>query len=547
MAAMDQVAALLVRADQMMRAGRAGDALPLLRQAAWMQPLNPAIQFDVGSACLQTGQTALAIEAFQTSLALKPDFPEAWLGLGAALQAGGNEAAALDAYRQATTLRPSLVEARFRTGALLESHGQPVEAIAAFRQAARSAPRTSLGRLSNARALLAEGRDGEAERTLRHLLALDPHHATAIDLLGLVCAESGRLDEAGACYERATAAAPHLAGSYYELVRCRRLTADDADLVGRMQAALTRPELHPEARLKLHLALGKAADDLDDVRLAMQHFDAADRLRASLGSFDLSGLEERVDRLISYFTADRLAPARDRVDDNPTPLLIVGLPRSGTTLVEHILSCHGQVHAGGELPFWTGRGSLWERSAAGGIDPAFLAAASADYLALLHGLAPGAARVTDKMPLNLFWVGLVHRALPGATIIHCRRSPIDTALSIHRTYLSQYVAFPTGGIALVATIRALERLARHWRSVLPAERFVELEYERLVDDPEPVIRRLVAACGLPWDPACLAPERNPRRVRTPSKWQVRQPISGGSVDRWRRYEPWAGALAALIP
>jgi hypothetical protein len=228
-------------------------------------------------------------------------------------------------------------------------------------------------------------------------------------------------------------------------------------------------------------------------------------------------------------------------------VLILGLPRSGTTLAEQILSCHPDVHAGSELLFWTERGAMWEQLGTTGAEPSWLAEAAADYTAMLRALSPRAARVTDKMPLNVFWAGLVHLTLPRATIIHCRRSAIDTALSIHRTYFNQHVAFPTGGTALIAAIRAIERLTAHWRAVLPADRFLDLEYERLVGDPEPAIRRLVAACGLPWDNACLRPERRQRVVKTPSKWQVRQPISGAAVGSWRRYEPWLGPLAALAP
>jgi hypothetical protein len=150
------------------------------------------------------------------------------------------------------------------------------------------------------------------------------------------------------------------------------------------------------------------------------------------------------------------------------------------------------------------------------------------------------------MPFNFLWAGLIHLAFPRATIIHCRRAAIDTALSIHQTLFHPGLALPTGGSQLVAYFRSYQRLTDHWRRVLPAERFIEVEYEALTLDPEPAIRRLVAACGLPWADACLRPERNPRAVKTPSKWQTRQPIYRHSVDRWRRYEPWLGPLRALI-
>lgn len=528
-----------------MRAGRPTEALLPLQQAVALHPSDSAILHDLGSVCLQTGRSTEAVAAFQAALAANPRFASASLHLGMALQAQGDAAAALAAYHHATELLPSLAEARFRAAALLETLGRRAEAIVGFRRAAASAPKTSLGRLAKARALLCEGHDAAAERALRQLLALDAGDAAATDLLGTVLADAGRLDEARDCYDRAIAAAPHLAGSYYDLVRCRRVTEADTELLVRMNAALDAPELHREARVKVHLALGKAADDLGDPALAMQHFDAADTLRGSIGSVDAAAFEARVDRLIARFTPDLVARAARHGRDDATPVLILGLPRSGTTLAEQILSCHPDVHAGGELPFWTERGAMWEQRD-DGLEPSLLAEIASDYTGVLRALSSKASRVTDKMPLNVFWAGLIHLALPRATMIHCRRSAIDTALSIHRTYFNQHVALPTGGVALVAAVRAVERLAAHWRAVLPADRFVDLDYEQLVGDPEPAIRRLVAACGLSWDNACLHPERRLRVVKTPSKWQVRQPISAAAVGTWRRYEPWLGPLAALV-
>jgi hypothetical protein len=141
---------------------------------------------------------------------------------------------------------------------------------------------------------------------------------------------------------------------------------------------------------------------------------------------------------------------------------------------------------------------------------------------------------------------LIHLAFPRAVIIHCRRHAVDTALSIHQTHFHPGLAFPTGGPELVEYFRSYRRLTDHWRSVLPPDRFIEVDYEDLTREPEPVIRRIIAACGLAWNDACLSPERNPRAVKTPSKWQTRQPIYRNSVERWRRYQPWLGPLRALI-
>src|SRR5258708_104641 len=241
----------------------------------------------------------------------------------------------------------------------------------------------------------------------------------ANDLLAMVSANTGRFEKARDCYQRAITAAPNLAGSYYDLARCRRITSEDADLLARMRAALVAPRLAADARLKIHLALGKALDDLGDLAEAMKHFDA-----------DAAAFEARVEGLITHFTPDLIARAPDLGFADCAAVFILGLPRSGTTLVEQILSSHPDVYGGGELPFWTERGALWERTTAADTEPSVFARMGSEDARFLSTLAPHAAPGTDKMPLNVLWAGLIHLALPHATIIHCRLTPIDTTLSI---------------------------------------------------------------------------------------------------------------------
>ena len=562
-AALEQVASLLALAAQSLRAGRPADAIAPLRDAALLQPSNSIIQHDLGLACLEVGRVPDAIAALQRAVASNPRYADAYFRLGIALEKLGDIGGAIAAYDRATMLLPSLTEAWFRAGALAYTLGHRNQAIGCFRRAAATAAKTSYGRLAKARALLIEDRNQEAEQVLLEALAADPMNAMAYELRGNLLTELGRFDEARACFERTIAIAPLLAGSYYDLVRCRPVTSKDQDegLLQAMQSALATPVLEAGQCLRLHLAIGKAAEDLGNYALAMQHFDAADAVRRSTGSFDSAAFSIEVDRLIARCTPEWIARAPELGSSDATPALIVGMPRSGTTLVEQIVSMHPQVGAGGELHFWNRRGAEWHRSAATGngaaenetpfvtseiVAPEFLAKAAADYLGLLRTIAPKAPRVTDKMPFNFLWAGLVHLAFPRATIIHCRRAAIDTALSIHQTHFHPSLAFPTGGAELVAYFRSYQRLTDHWRSVLPADRFIEVDYEDLTRAPEPVIRRIIAACGLAWNDACLRPESNPRAVNTPSKWQARQPIYRTSVARWRRYEPWLGPLSALV-
>jgi len=567
-AAPRQVAPLLALASKLLRAGRPADAIAPLRDATLLEPFNPTIQHDLGLAYLEVGRIPDAVVALQWAVASNPRYADAHFRLGIALEKLGNIGGAIVAYDRATELRPSLTEAWFRAGALVYELGHRDEAIGCFRRAAATGGKTRFGRMGKARALMAEDRNQEAEQVLRQTLALDPGNAMAHDLLGNLLSEFGRFDEARECFQRAIAIAPLLAGCYYDLVRCRPVTRDDDDdgLLQRMEAALATPGLEMAQLLRVHLAIGKAADDLGDYALAMQHFDAADGVRRGSASFDSAAFSIETDRLIARCTPELIARAPELGSCDATPVLILGMPRSGTTLVEQIVSMHPEVGAGDELNFWNERGAAWHRSCLAGnaaaanetpvvatdfmanefVAKEFLAKAAEDYLGVLRTVAPRAARVTDKMPFNFLWAGLIHLAFPRAIIIHCRRAAVDTALSIHQTHFHPGLAFPTGGDELVSYFHSYRRLTDHWRSVLPADRFLEVDYEELTRAPEPFIRRIIAACGLSWHDACLRPESNPRAVRTPSKWQTRQPIYRTSVARWRRYEPWLGPLRALV-
>ena len=550
-AASQQVPHLLAFAAKLLRAGRPAEAIAPLREAALLEPFNAIIQHDLGLAYLEIGRVSDAVAALQWAVASNPRYADACFRLGIALEKQGDIRGAIVAYDRATKLLPSLTEAWFRAGALVYELGHRDEAIGCFHRAAATGGKSKFGRLGKARALLAEDRNQDAEQVLRQALTLDKTNAMAHDLLGNLLSEFGRFDEARACFQRAIDIAPLLAGSYYDLVRCRPVTRNDDGLLQRMESALSTPGLEAVQRLRLHLAIGKAADDLGDYALAMQHFDAATAVRQGTASFDSAAFSIETDRLIARFTPEWIARAAELGSSDATPVLIIGMPRSGTTLVEQIISMHPEVGAGDELNFWNERGAAWHGSGAAGNETPvaakeFLAKAAADYLGVLRSIAPTAARVTDKMPFNFLWAGLIHVAFPRAIVIHCQRAAIDTALSIHQTHFHMGLAFPTGGAELVAYFRCYQRLIHHWRKVLPADRFMEVDYEELTRAPETVIRRIIAGCGLAWDDACLRPESNPRAVKTPSKWQTRQSIYRTSVARWRRYEPWLGPLRALV-
>src|SRR5580692_2389616 len=257
-----QVAPLLELAIKSLRAGRPADAIAPLRDAALLQPSNPIIQHDLGLACLEVGRVPDAIAALQRAVAANPRYTDAYFRMGIALEKLGNIDGAIAAYGRATELLPSLTEAWFRAGALAYTLGYRDQAIGCFRRAAATGDRNSFSRVAKARVLLIEERNQEAEQVLRETLVADPKNAMAYDLLGNLLSDFGRFDEARACFERAIAIAPLLAGSYYDLVRCGPVTSDNDGLPQRMEAALATPGLEASQSQRLHLAIGKAAEDL---------------------------------------------------------------------------------------------------------------------------------------------------------------------------------------------------------------------------------------------------------------------------------------------
>jgi Sulfotransferase family len=277
------------------------------------------------------------------------------------------------------------------------------------------------------------------------------------------------------------------------------------------------------------------------------HFDRANAIKRRTARFDRPELAEHVDRLVARYTPDFFAASEALGVHDETPLLILGMPRSGTTLVEQIVSRHPAVAAGGELRFWARRGM-----SSGIAEASYLSAEAGhglarEYLALLCRIGPQAARVTDKAPFNHLRLGLVHLLLPQARIIHCRRHPVDICLSMYFTFFKERMDFAWAKADLAFAFRHYARLMEHWCAVLPRERFVEVDYEELIAGREAVTRQLVAFAGLDWHDACLSPERNARTVTTASLWQARQPVYSTSVARWRRYEPWLGELRELLP
>jgi len=506
---------LFLEAKRCFDARRWGEAIPLFREIVRLDPNNPQAHHDLGMMWLFSG---------------RPD-----------------EAAA--SLRRAVELRPGFDSALGHLATALLQQGREREALLAYRKLGRSADDPALRRFYLALALKMGGHPEEAEKELRGLIALAPQMARARALLGELLSDRGMFEEAADHLAKATEDFPP---AFQQLAVVKRMTEADRPLVDRMRGVVERPGLDVFPRINVHFALGKAYDDLGDYAEAMRHCEEANRLRATSVRLDRAALAAKYDSLIAGGAAEALERARQALarpagPGDELPVFIVGMPRSGTTLIEQILSSHPAVAAGGELNFWGDRLRGWETSRIGAAEAGMLSKAAEDYRALLRQIGPEALRVTDKRPGNFELLWLIRLVLPDARVIHCRRDPVDTCLSIFFANFSARLDYACDRGDLVFFYRQYERLMDHWRRVLPPDRFTEVQYETLIADREAETRRLVAFCGLDWNEACLTPERNGRVVKTASLWQARQPVYETSVGRWRRYEPWLGKLRELLP
>jgi tetratricopeptide (TPR) repeat protein len=532
----------LARAQHFIRIGQPHEAIEPLLLAAKALPGDPVIANDLGVAYLCGRRFAEAVTWLRRSIAMRPTFALGHFNLGLALAQMGEHDAALAAQYQAIALRPDLAEAHGQVGDLLARKLEHDEAARSYERAHAAQPDSDFGRRCEALALVEREPRSEAEGRLRALIARDASNSEAHLVLGDLLDEAGRFDEAREHFERAITLAPDRGASHHRLVSSMRVTESDRPLVARILSQLERHDLAEPHRMTLHFAAGKALDDLKDYAGAIEQFDAANQIRRRHTALNRDVLERLVGRLIARYSREFFTSHVSSGKDDETPVLVLGMPRSGTTLIERIVSSHPQAAGGGELSFWDDYGRrTWMDAETDG-------AGTADqYLRILRGIGPDALRVTDKLPFNFLWLGLVHLLLPNARIIHCRRNPVDTCLSIYTTHFANDWAGTSDRGDLVSYYRQYARLMDHWHAVLPPDRLLDVDYEEATAAPEPVARRLIAFCGLDWDPTCLQPDRNRDLIRTASKWQARQPIYRSSVERWRNYEPWLGELRELLP
>lgn len=449
-----------------------------------------------------------------------------------ALRREGKPGEAVQALREAVRLAPRHAGLAGNLGNALFASGERAAAIVALERACELEPGSGQLVYNLGKALLDEGRLGPARVAFERAVALGGVEAHARVNLGRVDEIEGRLEAAAEHWQRAAALAPRLARPHYLLARVGRLRDRAA-----LDALAAAPDTPAGERVEACFGLGYALEREGRFAEAFERFARGNReKRALLPRFDPAGHEREIERIVQAFDADFFRALRPG-HASETPIFVVGLPRSGTTLVESILAAHPAVAARGERTeidrlarSWRARGYP---ESAPEIPFAERHAAAEAYLHTLE-VPPGAQRATDKLPGNYVHLGLIAMLFPNARVVHCRRDPLDTALSLFRQlFEGDALAFSYDLEHIACVLRAHQRLMQHWRACLPLA-LLELDYEELVHDVERGSRALVRFAGLGWDERCLARSRN-GAVYTASAWRVRAPVDANSVGRWRRY------------
>ncbi|MBZ9864972.1 sulfotransferase [Mesorhizobium sp. CA15] len=530
------------KALQLHQAGRRQEAEGLYRQVLGQQPNHAAALHFLGLLLHQSGRSEEGLDLIEQSVTLQPQNADFLNNMGTVMRDLGRVAAAIDFFRGAVDIRPDQLAARDNLGSSLKQLGQLDAAEEIYRGTIGRNPFHVRARIGLAETMQEAGRLDEAIKLFSEALSIRPKDAELLYGLGVAMMEKGKLGEAADFARQALAIAPNMSKAWLLLSQVKRQTERDKELSG-MEAEHAKAPQGSLARMQLSFGLGKVNDDLKDYGRAFDYFAEGNAIRRSVIDYDPARARGEFEAMKTAFDAAFFEKHRPSGISDDTPIFVVGMPRSGTTLVEQIIASHPQVFGAGELNILkTAVGKQFPMNMPGGFpagiadmpDKAFAEAGQA-YLDMLHSRYPGYRHVTDKMPGNFLLVGFLHMMLPKAKIVHCARDAAATCLSIFKVHFrgdSHRYGYDLGELADFHNLYT--DIMAHWHKVLPGV-VHDVRYEDFVADQEGQSRALMAYLGLPWDDKVLSFHETDRPVRTASAAQVRQPMYQGSVDLWKRY------------
>ncbi len=497
---------------------------------------------------MQSGRADDAVAGLEALTRERPDELYYYGLLANMLDRRGRTDAAIGHYERLLQRQPGMAAAHFNVALLYKKAKRYDEAVSAYQEAARLGIERVQEVWSNLGVLYSELRRPEqAAEMYDRALAIDPEYVPALFNRGGLHEEQGEREAGAELYRRILAIEPGHAGALSRLVHARRVTSPDDPLLDELRGAIKAAEHDPAAREELSFALGKALDDLEQYEDAFAAYRAANELgKARSPAYDAAAGDAAVDRLIEAFNPEWIRS--HTTGSAAAPIFICGMFRSGSTLVEQMLAGHPSITAGGELDYlpWLIARHLSpypERALAATREE--LAGVADRYISHVQKLFPESRNVTDKRPDNFLYLGLIKALFPSARIVYTRREPLDVCLSIWFQQLAGGLAYATDLEDTARYYKQHERLIQHWQACL-GETLFTVDYDQLVREPEPMLRRLLQFLGLEWDARCLAFRESGSQVKTASVWQVREALHTRSSGRWRHYAPFLGAVRSIL-
>jgi tetratricopeptide (TPR) repeat protein len=534
---------------------RPDEAVDCLRRALALKAGHPAILTNLGLALGDLRQFEEAMECHRRAVLADPELAPTHNNLGLSLKALGRLPEAEASFRRALALKPDFAEALNNLGNVLRARERFEEAAAVYRRAIEVKPGYPDAHYNLANTLRNLGRPEEGARHFRKGLELAPRHAEAQLDRGKALQVAGRLEEAKRLFALAIERNPALIEAHKSLVGLLTQEPDPDELALLEDLARRERALPQRERILLHFTLARVYELSERYDQAFQSLSKANRLKRRSTVYDMASELDYVARLKRVFSQELLTAKSAAGHLTTVPIFIVGFPRSGTTLTEQILASHPQVHGAGELGFMTellAELSIDEPHRLGFpesiafITEGKLSQLGEAYAARLSALAPDAGSITDKMPDNYFLLGLIRLMLPRAKLLHVQRNPMDTCMSCYATHFTQGHPYAYDLGELGQRYRMYRELMEHWNAVLPKGSMLEVKYEDVIEDLEGQARRILDYCGLPWDDRCLSFHEAERPVETASLAQVRRPVYGASVGRWRAYAKHLGPLMKAL-
>jgi tetratricopeptide (TPR) repeat protein len=534
--------------------GRYPEATALAKTMTERYPMNKFGWITLGAVLMEMGRNTEALAVMQKAAGLLPGTAEVHCNLGTAFTIQNRLDEAEASYRRALEINPNFVNALSNLGYILVKLGRFEEAEAICQRALEINPSSNDSHVNLGVALYKQNRIDEAEASYLRALKIKPDVANTHSNLGNILAQQGRLEEAEASYQRALKIKPDFVEVRFSLAQIKKGAADDesmAALIAIEKAANDAIPLSNEKAMLLNFALGKCYDDICDYEKAFPHFLEGCKLKRVTFDYDPDQTTRYFASIMRVFNQTTMERLHGAGDSSYRPIFVLGMPRSGTTLIEQIISSHPEVHGAGELPDLM---AIAQCEIMGATFPDNLLLADqtrlsvwgAEYVTRLQRHAPNARHITDKMPINFAAIGLIHLMLPNARIIHINRNPIDTCLSCLFTLFKHGHEYTYDLMELGRYYVDYAHLMEHWRKLLPSGAFLNVQYEDIVVNQEVQSRRIMEYCGLEWNDAYLDFHKNKRPIHTASMAQVRQPMYKTSVERWRSYEKFLGSLVDVL-